>query len=217
MSEAQNYTPGESLYVFGGDASLKIDATTNNKINTLNLELTAGERISGKSGLSTDHSLGSINIQLDIFELVALAGVFLGHLAQFSVRRNGKFIEVKRQIDYKTGGVSCYVSGSSGSLNLGVPITSSRVFYASMLCMSRLSKNHPEVPMSALLDSLAGTGLSGNEQKRKHEAPLTAHSNSPQIANSDREIPIIHSNDPARKIPARSNSTQKSTKQSEKA
>lgn len=213
MNDFQNYTPGESLYVFGKDATLKLDATFSgsDKTPTINIELQAGKRLPGKPGLVSDHTRLPVNIQLDTFELVALTGVFLGHLNQTSIVRNTKYIEVKRQKDFKTGGASCYVVGKGEDISLGVPIISSRVFCASMLCLSRLSLLHPGVPMSALLDSLAGAGLSGNEQVRTDDthSPNRSHYQTPLL---EREIPEIHSDDPARRMRTTSTQTNQNCK-----
>lgn len=202
MTEIKNYTPDESLYAFGTDAYLKIDSTENSGCHTVNIEMRAGKRLQGQQGLQTDDSVVPINIQLDIFELVSLAGVLLGHIPQLKIRRNSKFIEIKRQVDFNTQGASCYVVGSGEGRNLCVPLTSSRIFCASLLCVSRLNKNHPGMPVSAILDSLAATGLSGNEIERTHE-PRHRIEKKEVLSFGDREIPMPTSTDPGRQIPRR--------------
>ena len=198
MKQIQNYIPNEVLFAFSSTAFIKIDETENDGVPTVNLVMCAGEKEPGRSGVSTDNSVDSINIQLDIFELVNLTAVFLGHQSQIKISRKNKTVEIKRQTD-ALGTVSCYAVGIVSNLKLQVSITSGRIFCASMLCMSRLQKMHPNIPVQALMDGLAGTGLTGKETARTEKDDKVIQAR--PVHFEHREIPNIDSRDPARSMP----------------
>ena len=191
MSEFKNYTPGEVLYVFGSSAYLKMDATKNNGDPTINIEMNAAERAPNRKGVVADRSIAPINVQLDIFELVSVTAVLLGFSTRIDINRGAKRLEIERQID-KSGGVSCYVSGKTSTNRFDVPIPSSRIFFASMLCLSRLQILHGGTSPASLREILSCVMPSGNEiEPRKSLMTPDTH----------RDIPIISSNDPARRPP----------------
>lgn len=207
MNDQKNYSPGEVLWVFGNDGVLKIDGTFNKQTNiqTVNLEISRGVRSPGHPGVSIDKAHGSVNIQLDVFELVSFAGVLLGHLPEMRVARNSSSIEVRRQHG-PNGAASCYFYGKSPSGSVGVPMSSARIFCAAMLCMSRLSLLHPGTPMNTLFECMAGTGLTGREAGQHKSASQDRSPRTPNALESDTssrsmDIPVPASTDPARTPP----------------